>query len=198
MEAKVGLSNRVYVGNLSWDVAWQDLKDHMKSVGEVVRADVLMEPNGRSKGCGVVEYASVEGADAAILGLQNTELKGRPIFVREDRKVGGYGGSGDGGDGGSTRLYVGNLDFKVRWFDLKDHFQQIGPVVRADVAMDYDGTRSKGYGIVEYASSDDAARAIEALHDTQLNGRPIHVREEEKKSADTDELNKEENGVGTV
>jgi RNA recognition motif-containing protein len=33
--AKLGLSRSVYVGNLSWEVQWQDLKDHMKTVGEV-------------------------------------------------------------------------------------------------------------------------------------------------------------------
>ena len=46
---------RVYVGNLSWDVAWQDLKDHMRQVGEVTFCDVMTEGggrDGRSKGCG--------------------------------------------------------------------------------------------------------------------------------------------------
>jgi RNA recognition motif-containing protein len=42
----------------------------MKTVGEVLHADVLLEATGRSKGCGIVEYANVEGANAAILGLQ--------------------------------------------------------------------------------------------------------------------------------
>jgi RNA recognition motif-containing protein len=43
---------RIYVGNLSWDVKWQDLKDFFKPCGTVVRADVMEEPGGRSKGCG--------------------------------------------------------------------------------------------------------------------------------------------------
>lgn len=33
-------SRRVYVGNLGWGVAWQDLKDHMRKAGEVIRAEV--------------------------------------------------------------------------------------------------------------------------------------------------------------
>jgi len=170
--AKLGLSRSVYVGNLSWEVAWQDLKDHMKTVGDVVHADVLIDaPTGRSKGCGIVEFANVEGANSAMLTLQNTILKGRPIFIREDRE------RIDQGDG-NNRLYVGNLDFKVRWFDLKDHFKTIGNVTRADVAMEDDGFRSKGYGIVEYAAAEDAARAVAELNDSELNGRPINVRED--------------------
>ena len=40
------------VGNLAWGVAWHHLKDHFKAAGEVVHADVMMEPgSGRSKGC---------------------------------------------------------------------------------------------------------------------------------------------------
>lgn len=41
--------NRIYVGNLAWTVEWQELKDHMRTVGKVVHADVLQDGDGRSK-----------------------------------------------------------------------------------------------------------------------------------------------------
>lgn len=94
---------RVYVGNLSWEVAWQDLKDHMVEAGEVVRAEVIKEPNGRSKGCGIVEFASDEGAKKAIATLTDTELKGRRIFVREDREITKHAGRGGGRGRGDYR-----------------------------------------------------------------------------------------------
>lgn len=77
---------KVYVGNLSWDVKWQDLKDYMRKAGEVLHADILETPDGRSKGCGLVEFASVEDANNAIDSLNDTVLNGRTIFVREDRQ----------------------------------------------------------------------------------------------------------------
>ena len=55
------MGRRVFVGNLSWDAAWQDLKDHMRGPNgdlNVIHAEVLMDGSGRSKGCGIVEYAS--------------------------------------------------------------------------------------------------------------------------------------------
>lgn len=55
--------------------------------GNVVFADVLTTPNGRSKGCGIVEYATREEAERAIEELNNVELDGRPVFVREDRET---------------------------------------------------------------------------------------------------------------
>ena len=61
------VGNTVYVGNLSWDVSWQDLKDHFKSAGHVVHADVMMEAGtGRSKGCGLVQFSSAHDAANAI------------------------------------------------------------------------------------------------------------------------------------
>jgi len=173
----------VYVGNLSWDVTWQDLKDHMRSLGGLVEhADVLTEPSGRSKGCGLVTFATVQDTENAINQLNNTELKGRPIFIREDREAGENTAS-HGGHGGNNRLYVGNLDYRTEWYELKDHFKSAGTVTRADVVKEEGSTRAKGYGIVEYASAEDAAEAVATLNNSQLLGRPLFVRfdREEKK-----------------
>jgi len=182
---------RVYVGNLSWDVSWQDLKDHMRSAGDVSFAEVMQEPGGRSKGCGVVEFKSSEEAKEAIDSLNDTELKGRMIFVREDRETGGGGGGGGrggnfggGGGGGhygggsnSTSVYVGNLAYETSWQDLKDHMRQAGNVDQANVLQSDDG-RSKGCGIVIYQNARDASRAIRELQNSVLHGRPIFVRED--------------------
>ena len=113
-----GQNKRVFVGNLSYGVAWQDLKDHMKQAGEVIYCDIIPEPDNASfsKGCGLVEFGSAEEAQTAIETLTDTELKGRAIFVREDRETmsianathgglqrgrGRGGGRGRGAGGGS-------------------------------------------------------------------------------------------------
>ncbi len=44
----------------------QELKDHMRAVGEVVHADVLTGPDGRSKGCGLVEFSSPEQVENVL------------------------------------------------------------------------------------------------------------------------------------
>eukprot|EP00802_Teleaulax_amphioxeia_P019767 Tamp_20013.p2 GENE.Tamp_20013~~Tamp_20013.p2 ORF type:complete len:215 (+),score=45.86 Tamp_20013:378-1022(+) len=80
-----GEDKRVFVGNLSWQTNWQTLKDHFAQCGEIVRADVFTERSGRSRGCGIVEYSADHMAKSAMATLNNTELDGRLIFVREDR-----------------------------------------------------------------------------------------------------------------
>jgi RNA recognition motif-containing protein len=189
-------SKRVYVGNLAWQVSWQDLKDHMRSTGlDVVRANVIAGNDGRSKGCGIVEFATPSDAQQAVETLTDTELKGRQIFVREDREekagfspsaasVGGGGGSGgghrfsSGEDAKTRRVYVGNLSWDVAWQDLKDHMKQAGDVLHAEVMSDQHSGRSKGCGVVEFATGEDAVRAIETLTNTELKGRTIFVRED--------------------
>jgi RNA recognition motif-containing protein len=183
-------SRRVYVGNLSWDVAWQDLKDHMRECGEVVHAEVITEANGRSKGCGIVEYATAEEASQAVTTLTDTELKGRMIFVREDRETSsgafsgaastgarGGGGRAGGGNAQGTSVYVWNLSYETSWQDLKDHMRAAGNVDNATILTGPDG-RSIGCGIVVYQHPKEAARAIRELQNSELNDRPLYVRED--------------------
>ncbi|GMH71572.1 hypothetical protein TrST_g1376 [Triparma strigata] len=166
-------SCRVYVGNLAWDVAWQDLKDHMRTSGSVTFAEVMSESDGRSKGCGVVEYSTPDSAKNAIAELNDTELKGRMIFVREDRET----RNNTGYNSNNTSVYVGNLHFSVSWQDLKDHMRASGNIDTADILTGEDG-RSKGCGIVTYQNAVGARRAIMQMQNTQIHGRPIFVRED--------------------
>ena len=92
---------QVFVGNISFDTDWRSLKDHMSQAGEVVRADVMEGPDGRSKGIGLVRFASEEEAVNAVETLTDSELDGRTIFVRADRGGGGGRGGGRGGGGRS-------------------------------------------------------------------------------------------------
>ena len=87
-EASENVTNRVYVGNLSWSTSWQDLKDHMRQVGDVIHANIFLDEQGRSKGCGIVTFSSRSEALEAIKQLNDTKVKGgdRPIFIREDRE----------------------------------------------------------------------------------------------------------------
>ena len=53
----------------------------------------------------------------------------------------------------NTRVYVGQLDYGVQWYELKDHMKLAGHVERAEIMEDANG-RSKGYAIVEFANAE--------------------------------------------
>ncbi len=77
----------------------------------------------------------------------------------------------------STKLYVGNLAFGVTSDDLQEHFAQAGTVESAKVVEDRDTGRSRGFGFVEMASSEEAMAAIEQFNGQDLDGRNLVVNE---------------------
>ena len=75
------------------------------------------------------------------------------------------------------KIYVGNLAFSVDSAALEQMFAPYGTVDSASVVTDRDSGRSRGFGFVEMASSDDAQAAIEALNGSQQGGRALTVNE---------------------
>jgi RNA recognition motif-containing protein len=76
-----------------------------------------------------------------------------------------------------TKLYVGNLPYSTTNQELNDMFSPHGTVKSADVIMDRETGRSKGFGFVEMGSEEEAKAAITALNGQQVNGRPLTVNE---------------------
>ena len=94
------MSNKLYVGNLSYSVRDDDLQQHFSAFGQVQSAKVMMErETGRSKGFGFVEMASSQEAEAAIRGMNGQNVAGRDLTVNIARPMearpprsGGFGG----------------------------------------------------------------------------------------------------------
>ena len=77
----------------------------------------------------------------------------------------------------AKKLYVGNLSYDVKNNDLQQLFAAFGNVVSADVIIDRDSGRSKGFGFVEMSSDAEAQAAIGALNGQEHNGRALTVNE---------------------
>lgn len=75
----------------------------------------------------------------------------------------------------STKLFVGNLDFKVTENDLHDAFAAHGTVVEANVVTDRTTGRPRGFAFVTMSSPEEAQKAIEAMNGKELGGRALSV-----------------------
>jgi cold-inducible RNA-binding protein len=75
----------------------------------------------------------------------------------------------------STKLFVGNLDFKITENDLQDAFAAHGTVLEANLVTDRDTGRPRGFGFVTMASPEEAQKAIDALNGKDLGGRAVVV-----------------------
>ena len=80
------MGSKLFVGNISWGVNTDMLREAFEQAGTVVDAVIIMDRDtGRSKGFGFVEMASPEEAQAAIEMWSEKELDGRPLLVNEAR-----------------------------------------------------------------------------------------------------------------
>jgi RNA recognition motif-containing protein len=108
----------LYVGNLSYRLTEDELKEAFEEFGQVSSCTIIKDRvTGESKGFGFLEMPERSEAEAAISGLNGRDLKGRKLNVnearpRENRPAGGGGG---GGMGGGRREGRGGMGGGGRW-----------------------------------------------------------------------------------
>ena len=110
------MSNKLFVGNLSFNTTENALQDAFAAYGTVTETNLMMDRmTNRPRGFGFVTMSSAEEAQKAIAGLNGKDLGGRAVTVnvarpREERPAGGGGGGrrrefGGGGGGGRRERY---------------------------------------------------------------------------------------------
>ena len=108
------MSNKLFVGNLSFNTTENDLSDAFAAHGTVTETNLMMDrETGRPRGFGFVTMSSADEANKAIEALNGKDMDGRALTVniakpREERPAGGgggrreYGGGGGGGGRGGS------------------------------------------------------------------------------------------------
>jgi RNA recognition motif-containing protein len=105
------MSNKLFVGNLSFNTTENDLQDAFAAHGTVTETNLMMDRmSGRPRGFGFITMSTAEEAQKAIAALNGAQLDGRALTVniakpREERAPGGGGGRREygGGSGGGRR-----------------------------------------------------------------------------------------------
>ncbi|HSW88062.1 MAG TPA: RNA-binding protein [Candidatus Saccharimonadales bacterium] len=102
------MTNKLFVGSLSWNATEQMLQDLFATVGTVQSVHIIMDKySGKSKGFGFVEMSTPEEAEKAIQQLNGSQVDGRAINIsaalpQEPRNNAGGGGSRYGSGGGNN------------------------------------------------------------------------------------------------
>ncbi|PSK39775.1 hypothetical protein C7M61_001580 [Candidozyma pseudohaemuli] len=175
----------VFVGNLPYTTSWQTLKDEFRSVGTIVRADVLTDRQGKSRGYGTVVFKTTEDAQAAIDKYNGFDFEGRNIdvrFAREAKKPTQSSGKKNSpftegviGDGERSRIiFVANLPYITTKADLYDLFETVGQVTNGEIQLESRG-RPSGNAVVEFENEDLADQAIQNLDGYNYGGRPLQI-----------------------
>jgi RNA recognition motif-containing protein len=74
-----------------------------------------------------------------------------------------------------NRLFVGNLSYQTMENDLQDHFSQAGVVTSVNLMLDKVTGKSRGFAFVEFATPEEANKAVEQFHNKELQGRTLTV-----------------------
>eukprot|EP00208_Stichococcus_sp_RCC1054_P001049 CAMPEP_0206142370 /NCGR_PEP_ID=MMETSP1473-20131121/16613_1 /ASSEMBLY_ACC=CAM_ASM_001109 /TAXON_ID=1461547 /ORGANISM="Stichococcus sp, Strain RCC1054" /LENGTH=309 /DNA_ID=CAMNT_0053537347 /DNA_START=227 /DNA_END=1156 /DNA_ORIENTATION=+ len=194
---------RLFIANLNYDTTWTTLKDHFKQAGNVLYANIKTNgrgPEATSRGMGIVEFETRDEAQHAIATLDESELEGRYIMVREDvppasrnsvdrrgqqdgegqRKMNWTPRSNSGAEAG-CKIMVGGLPYRVTWQDLKDIGNQASDnqCTRSDVQTDRETGRSRGFGFLTFATPEAAEMAIQAIQGSEMDGRFLTAKIDE-------------------
>ncbi|GCC25668.1 myelin expression factor 2 [Chiloscyllium punctatum] len=77
--------NRVFISNIPYDTKWQVIKDLMREkVGDVIYVELFKDAEGKSRGCGVVEFKTEDLVSKALDVMNKYDLGGRPLNIKED------------------------------------------------------------------------------------------------------------------
>ncbi|GJJ12112.1 hypothetical protein Clacol_006353 [Clathrus columnatus] len=183
---KTGQGN-IFIKNLDQGIDNKALHDTFAAFGNVLSCKVATDDSGVSKGYGFVHYETAEAADAAIKAVNGMLLNDKKVYVgphvsRKERQS-----KIDEMKAQFTNLYIKNLDNEITEEEFLELFQPYGIVTSAVISFDEDG-KSKGFGFVNYEHHEEAQRAVDALHDTEIRGKKLFVSRAQKKSEREEEL----------
>lgn len=179
-EDKKGGDNEVFVGNLSWDATEDDIGEHFSNWGTVTSVKILYTYSGKSKGIAFVQYENASEAEEAIKEANGKEWMDRDLRVNKSaekpektKKTGGGSKFSKEETQDSTIVFVGNLSYNSDEAALEEFFKVYGEVKNVRVGYDRDGY-SKGFAHVEFESTEDAAKALDA-NGEELDGRGLRL-----------------------
>lgn len=196
---EVGEKNKqftnVFIKNLPEDFTEAELKELTAKSGNTLSVKLMTEEgNQKSKGFGFASYATHEEADAAVLAINETEIKGKTVYAgraqkkaerlaelrlnyekRKQQQQQKYVG---------VNLYVKNLDDSVTDIMLREAFESHGTITSAKVMTE--NGQSKGFGFVCFSAPEEATKAVTEMNGRIVGTKPLYValaqRKEDRKA----------------
>lgn len=181
---KSGVGN-VFIKNLEKSIDHRGLYDTFSAFGNILSCKVVVDENNQSKGYGFVHFETQEQAEKAIKSVNNMIVNGKQVFVgpfipRKERIR-------HGDDNKYTNVFIKNLAEDVDEEKINKMFSEYG-TLRNCVIMKTEDGKSRGFGFVNFEDADEAKKAVEALHGSEVNGKPLFCGRAQKKAEREAEL----------
>ncbi len=202
MSARPGTDERgkIFVGGIARDVDEGILTSYFSQFGSVVLASVMRDKFGISRGFGFVAFDPPEAADDVLRKVH--VIEGRTIEIKQAVKhdrVYSMGGMRPGAlpsngvvlPGASPvpadkdqaifvnrQVYVGGLPYNITEAEVREYFNQFGPVVSANLKYDFgqNPPKFRGFGFVNFVEEESVEKCLENYSSHQLGGKWIEVK----------------------
>ncbi|KIW02029.1 polyadenylate-binding protein, cytoplasmic and nuclear, variant 3 [Verruconis gallopava] len=187
---KTGQGN-VFIKNLDTAIDNKALHDTFAAFGNILSCKVAQDEQGNSKGYGFVHYETAEAANAAIKHVNGMLLNDKKVYVGHHIPKKERMSKFEEMKANFTNIYVKNVDSEVTEEQFRKLFEKYGQITSASLAMDQETGKHRGFGFVNFANHADAAKAVEELNDSELNGQKLYVGRAQKKHEREEELRKQ-------
>lgn len=185
---KTGTGN-IFIKNLDKLIDNKALHDTFSAFGNILSCKVAMEDSA-SKGFGFVHYETAEAADNAIKHVNGMLLNDKIVYVGHHIPKKERQSKLEEFKSKFTNIYVKNLDLEVTLDEFSELFSRFGKITSAVISTDEAG-HSKGFGFVNYENHEEAAKAVNELHDTDLKSKKLFVARAQKKHEREEELRRQ-------
>ncbi|KAK4590840.1 hypothetical protein RGQ29_021148 [Quercus rubra] len=186
LSRKTGYGN-LFVKNLPPSVNSLQLHSLFSRFGTILSCKVA-EENGKSKGFGFVQFDTEESATSALYALHDTVIDEKKLYVSKFMKKSERMAAQE--ELNFTNLYVKNLSEDTTEELLRDQFSKFGKVSSVAIMKDNQG-KSRGFGFVNFESSEDAKNAVGALNGAFIGSKYLFVGRAQRKT-EREELLKRE------
>jgi len=165
---KSGVGN-IFIKNLDKSIDHKALHDTFSAFGSILSCKVAIDVDGSSKGYGFVHFETEEAANMAVSKVNNMKLRDKIVFVghfqrRNDRP--------EGKERKFNNIFIKNLPHSYDDKKLEELFKPFGAITSAVVMRDAEGS-SRGFGFVNFEESNNAAKAVESINETELEGHKV-------------------------
>ncbi|KAH3898707.1 Hrp1p SCDLUD_005031 [Saccharomycodes ludwigii] len=161
--------SKMFIGGLNWETDEDALKEYFNKYGNVIDLKIMREPNnGRSRGFAFLTFESAKSVDEVLKTqhiLDGKVIDPKRAIPREEQSKTG-------------KIFVGGISADVRPKEFEEFFGKFGTIIDAQLMLDKDTGRSRGFGFVTYDSPDAVDLVCKDKY-IDFNGKQIEVKRAE-------------------